>query len=110
MSLTSLHVTFLEGGVQDLVAPVLLGKILQGAAVRLHLLVQATAVDEHRSTALGVPAALSKHLLQLLDGVAALPFANSVFFHPTVAPAQCLHDRKHHQLSSRYLVGWLVGR
>lgn len=104
VSLTGLHVTFLEGWVQHLVAPVLLGEVLQRAAVRLHLLVQPAAVDEHRSTALGVPAPLSKHLLQLLDGVAALPFADPVFLHSTVATAQRLDDIRRNQLSSLYLI------
>lgn len=90
--LTSLHVSLLECRVQHLVAPVLLGKVFQGAAVRLHLLIQATAVDENGGTALGVPASLSEHLLQLLYGVAALPFADAVLLHTAVAAPQCLSE------------------
>lgn len=89
-ALTGLHVPLLEGRVQHLVAPVLLGEVLQGAAVRLHLLVQPAAIDEHWGTALGVPAPLSKHLLQLLDGVAALPLADAVLLHAAVAAPQRL--------------------
>lgn len=89
-TLTSLHVSFLEGWVQYLVAPVLLGEVFQGAAIRLHLLIQPTAVDQHRGTALGVPASLTKHLLQLLYSVAALPLADAMLFHAAVAAPQRL--------------------
>lgn len=90
--LTSLHVSLLEGGGQHLVAPVLLGEVFQRAPVRLHVLVQPAAVDEHRGAALGVPASLSKHLLQLLDGVAALPLPDPVFLHTAVAATQRLGE------------------
>lgn len=90
-TLTSLHVSLLEGRVQHLVAPVLLREVFQGAAVGLHLLIQPAAVDQHRGTALGVPASLTEHLLQLLDGVAALPFADAVLLHAAVAAPQSLY-------------------
>lgn len=90
-TLTSLHVSLLEGRVQHLVAPVLLGEVFQGAAIRLHVLVQAAAVDQHRGTALGVPASLTEHLLQLFYGVAALPFADPMLLHTAVAAPQRLY-------------------
>lgn len=90
-TLTSLHVALLEGRVQHLVAPVLLGEVFQGAAIRLHLLIQSTAVDQHWGTALGVPASLTKHLLQLLYSVAALPFADAMLLHAAVAAPQRLY-------------------
>ena len=88
--LTGVHVCLLESRVQHLVAPVLLGEVFQRAAVRLHLLIQPTAVDQHRGAALGVPASLTEHLLQLLDGVAALSFANAMLLHSAVAASKCL--------------------
>lgn len=100
--LTSLHVPFLEGGGQHLVAPVLLGEVLQGAGVRLHLLVQPAAVDEHgRTAALGVPAPLAKHLLQLLDRVAALPLANAVLLDAAVAAPQRLQKQEEEEEARR---------
>lgn len=90
-TLTSLHVSLLEGRVQHLVAPILLGEVFQGAAIGLHLLIQPTAVDQHWGTALGVPASLTEHLLQLLYGVAALPLADAVLLHSAVAAAQRLY-------------------
>ena len=90
-ALTSLHVSLLEGRVQHLVAPILLGEVFQGAAIGLHLLIQPTAVDQHWGTALGVPASLTEHLLQLLYGVAALPLADAVLLHTAVAATQRLY-------------------
>lgn len=97
--LTSLCV--LVGG-QLLVAPVLLRVVPHGAPVRLHLLVQATAVDEDGLAGLRVPAPLSKHLLQLLDGVAALPLADTVLLHSAVTPPQGLWGRGREITRMRY--------
>lgn len=74
------------------VPPILLRVFLHGAAIRLQLLVQATAVDEDGLAGLGVPSPLPKHLLQLLKGVAAFPLAHAVLLHAAVAPAQGLTE------------------
>lgn len=89
-TITCLYVCFIEGCRKVLIAPVFMRIVLHSAAVWLHLLIQTAAVDQHRLTALGVPSALSEHLLQLLDGVAALPLPDAVLLHPAVAPSQCL--------------------
>lgn len=75
------------------VSPVLLRVFLHRAAIRLQLLVQATAVDEDGLAGLGVPSSLPKHLLQLLKRVAAFPLANAVLLHAAVAPAEGLRER-----------------
>lgn len=90
LTLTSLHVSLLESRVQHLITPILLGEVLQGAAIRLHLLIQAAAVDEHRGAALGVPASLTEHLLQLFYSVAALPLADAMLLYTAVAAPQGL--------------------
>lgn len=75
------------------VSPILLRVFLHGAAIRLQLLVQATAVDEDGLAGLGVPSSLPKHLLQLFKRVAAFPLANAVLLHAAVAPAEGLRER-----------------
>lgn len=82
---TSFYFSLLESSRKILAAPVLLRVVLHRAAIRFHLLIETTAVNQHRLTALGVPAALAEHLFQLLDGVTALPFPNAVLFHTAVA-------------------------
>lgn len=83
--LTSFNLSLLESSRKILAAPVLLRVVLHHTAVRLHLLIEAAAVNQHGLAALRVPAALSKHLLQLLDGVTALPLPNAMLFYATVA-------------------------
>lgn len=92
--LTCLYLSLLEDSGELLVAPLFLRVVLHGAAVGLHLLVQPAAVDEDRLAGLGVPASLAKHLLQLLDGVAALPLPDAVFLHSAVAAPQRLVGHK----------------
>lgn len=83
--LTSFYLSLLESSRKILAAPVLLRVVLHRAAVRFHLLIEAAAVNQHRLAALRVPAALAEHLLQLLDGVTALPLPNAVLLHAAIA-------------------------
>ena len=76
------------------VSPILLRILLHRAAVRLQLLVQAAAVDEDGLAGLGIPSSLPKHLLQLLERVAAFPLPNTVLLHAAVAPAKGLRQKK----------------
>lgn len=75
------------------VSPVFLRVLLHGAAIRLQLLVQATAVDEDRLAGLGIPSSLAKHLLQLFKRVAAFPLPNSMLLHTAVTPTKGLRQK-----------------
>lgn len=75
------------------VSPVLLRVLLHGAAIRLQLLVQATAVDEDRLAGLRIPSSLPKHLLQLFERVAAFPLPNTMLLHTAVTPAEGLRQK-----------------
>mgnify|MGYP001853305234 CR=1 len=75
------------------VSPVFLRVLLHGAAIRLQLLVQATAVDEDRLAGLGIPSSLAKHLLQLFKCVAAFPLPNSMLLHTAVTPTKGLRQK-----------------
>lgn len=83
--LTRFYFSLLESSRKILATPVLLRVVLHSAAVRLHLLIEAATVNQHGLAALRVPATLSEHLLQLLDGVTALPLPNAVLLHTAVA-------------------------